>query len=50
MSVKNPIVKVSFCGTFQMAVKPKRSTELNLPLIIEEYHRFPKECFLYYEA
>ena len=25
MSVENHIIKVSFCGTFQKAVKPKRS-------------------------
>ena len=28
MSVENRIIKVSFCGTFQKAVKPKRSASL----------------------
>ena len=30
MSVENHIIKVNFCGTFQKAVKPKRSSNLNL--------------------
>ena len=29
MSVENHIIKVSFCGTFQKAVKPKRSHSPN---------------------
>ena len=29
MSVENNIIKVSFCGTFQKAVKPKRSRKRN---------------------
>ena len=29
MSVENPIIEVSFCGTSQKAVKPKRSVQFH---------------------
>ena len=33
MSVENHIIKVSFCGKFQKAVKPKKKNPHSLPFV-----------------
>ena len=56
MSVKNHIIKVSFCGTFQKAVKPKRSAVTNTIVIqVPTYsgiigckHGYFHLCILYF--
>ena len=50
MSVENHIIKVSFCGTFQKAVKPKRSGEAIGNITARMYANFANRVKKYYPS